>query len=61
MTSIEDLQPSGIVEHTKSCKNWECEMMIRSREIEHSLSETIATPIGDLPDGGRGSKLNKFE
>ncbi len=36
-------------------------MMIRSREIEHSLSDTIAIPIGDLPDGDIGPNLNKFE
>ncbi len=36
-------------------------MMIRSREVKHSLSDTIATPIGDLPDGDRGPNLNKFE
>ncbi len=36
-------------------------MMIRSREIEHSLSDTIATPIAGPPDGDRGPNLNEFE
>ncbi len=36
-------------------------MMIRLREIEHSLSDTIAAPIADLPDGDRGPNLNRFE
>ncbi len=34
--------------------------MIRSREIEHSLSDTIATPIDDLRDGERGLNFNPF-
>ncbi len=28
--------------------------------VSHSLSDTIATPIADLPDGDRGPNLNKF-
>ncbi len=31
--------------------------MIRSRESEYSLSDTVVSIFGDLPDGDRGLKL----
>ncbi len=31
-------------------------MVIRSREIEHSLSDTVVTIFGDLSDGDIGPK-----
>ncbi len=33
--------------------------MIRSRETEHRLSDTVVTSFGDLSDGDRGQKYTK--